>query len=245
MTIILKSHEVIKSQGSRILVIGDVHGQFELLSEMLSNMRYNADNDVLVSVGDLINKGPDSLACAEFFLSHPRRYIALGNHEKNLLAYAYKPTMQNECRMLQNGGAWFMYLPKLQQMQIAQSITSTVALTFTIKLKNGLTLGISHAGAAFKKWSKHGKAPVTRKYLYALTESRDLFYGRMHFKRVKGVDYTVHGHTPVDQPRLIHNSLFIDVRNYDNDKPRLCILDCSILEKGVDIADSVHTYPSD
>ncbi|EFN51188.1 hypothetical protein CHLNCDRAFT_141350 [Chlorella variabilis] len=44
----------------RIIVVGDIHGCPEELQALLDKVRYRKGVDLLVSVGDLVNKGPDS-----------------------------------------------------------------------------------------------------------------------------------------------------------------------------------------
>jgi hypothetical protein len=66
-------HEVVDEQltiGRRVLLVGDVHGCFEELQELLRKCGYREGEDVLILVGDLVNKGPRS---AEVCWVHPGR----------------------------------------------------------------------------------------------------------------------------------------------------------------------------
>ena len=65
----------------RHLVVGDVHGRHETLLALLEEARYDPAADVLYSVGDLIDRGPDAVAVVDFF-DHPRRHAVRGNHEQ-------------------------------------------------------------------------------------------------------------------------------------------------------------------
>lgn len=72
-----------------VLIVGDVHGCCRELEDLLDKADFRADKRQLVFVGDLINKGPDSLGVLEL----ARRYRALcvlGNHELAFLRYARK-----------------------------------------------------------------------------------------------------------------------------------------------------------
>jgi hypothetical protein len=56
-------HQVVKQQQlgpGRLLVVGDVHGCFDELQQLLQTVDYKPDSDNLVFVGDLVNKGPKS-----------------------------------------------------------------------------------------------------------------------------------------------------------------------------------------
>lgn len=69
--------------------IGDVHGCYDELMQLLRKIRFNHDKDRLIFVGDLINRGPRSLAVLRFVrsLGH-RATVVLGNHDISLIAYA-------------------------------------------------------------------------------------------------------------------------------------------------------------
>ncbi|HEY9036031.1 MAG TPA: symmetrical bis(5'-nucleosyl)-tetraphosphatase [Pseudomonadales bacterium] len=70
-------------------VVGDVQGCFGELMRVLTQARFDPDRDCLWSVGDLVNRGPESLATLRFFYQlgdHAR--IVLGNHDLHLLAVA-------------------------------------------------------------------------------------------------------------------------------------------------------------
>ena len=66
--------------GSRTIVIGDIHGCYDELEDMLAEVRFNTD-DRLVSVGDLITKGPKSREVLERFMSDPQFSAVMGNHD--------------------------------------------------------------------------------------------------------------------------------------------------------------------
>lgn len=69
----------------RTLVVGDIHGCFEELQQLLRLARLASD-DVVVSVGDLIDRGPRSWEVVERFASDPEHHLAvLGNHEEKHL----------------------------------------------------------------------------------------------------------------------------------------------------------------
>ncbi len=70
-------------------VIGDVHGCLLQLNNLLEKIAYSP-TDKLYFVGDLVNRGPDSLDTLMFIKSLPNTNIILGNHDLHLLALAYK-----------------------------------------------------------------------------------------------------------------------------------------------------------
>ncbi len=74
-------------------IIGDVQGCFKELTQLLANIKYDQDNDELCFAGDLVNRGPESLAVLRFAKSIDAK-IVLGNHDLHLLAQYY--TKQNK-----------------------------------------------------------------------------------------------------------------------------------------------------
>ena len=54
-------------EGRRVLVISDIHGNLPFFKGVLSAARYTPD-DVLVLLGDLVEKGPDSLATLRYIM---------------------------------------------------------------------------------------------------------------------------------------------------------------------------------
>lgn len=67
--------------------IGDVQGCYEPLLRLLDHIHFNDSVDRLWFVGDLVNRGPQSLDVLRFIrqLTQPAR-ITLGNHDIHLLA---------------------------------------------------------------------------------------------------------------------------------------------------------------
>lgn len=64
----------------RVVVVGDVHGCVVELEALAEKVGLSDSTDLLVFVGDLVAKGPDSIGCVEFALKH-RALMCAGNHE--------------------------------------------------------------------------------------------------------------------------------------------------------------------
>ena len=67
----------------RTIVIGDVHGCYQELQDLLRAVKATP-YDRLISVGDLISKGPDSRAVVEWAMKTRNLECVLGNHELRL-----------------------------------------------------------------------------------------------------------------------------------------------------------------
>ncbi|KIG15554.1 serine/threonine protein phosphatase [Enhygromyxa salina] len=82
----------------RFDLVGDVHGTICTLDAMLERLGYlcaggcwyHPEGRVLISVGDLIDRGPDPLGCVEriaALVDSGCAHMVLGNHELNALHY--------------------------------------------------------------------------------------------------------------------------------------------------------------
>ena len=71
----------------RHILLGDVHGCFDEMRDLLAQLAYRPDRDVLLSVGDLIDRGPKIRETLEYLFDLPDFHMVLGNHEDKFLRY--------------------------------------------------------------------------------------------------------------------------------------------------------------
>ena len=69
----------------KLFIFSDVHGYYDELMLALNNAGFDKDNPehIIVSLGDLLDRGPKPLQCLRFVNSFPadRRILIRGNHE--------------------------------------------------------------------------------------------------------------------------------------------------------------------
>lgn len=71
-------------------IIGDLQGCFSCLQKLLKQIKFNLAKDKLWIVGDIVNRGPESLECLEFVYNNQDYVqIVLGNHDLHLIACYY------------------------------------------------------------------------------------------------------------------------------------------------------------
>lgn len=88
-----------------VWVVGDLHGCFSLLMAKLRQCHFDPWQDLLVSVGDVIDRGPDSMRCLH--LLRTRWIVAVrGNHEQMALDAL---ATGEQLLWFMNGGAWFAH----------------------------------------------------------------------------------------------------------------------------------------
>src|SRR3546814_16802296 len=89
---------------NRLDIIGDIHGELTSLLTLLVHLGYNSqgqhpENRKLVFVGDLCDRGPDSVGVIQLvrhLVKQNHAWAILGHHEINLLNGAF-----------QDGSGWF------------------------------------------------------------------------------------------------------------------------------------------
>lgn len=77
----------------RILAVGDIHGNFERLLSLYEKIEFDPAADLLIFLGDYIDRGPDNLRVLDWVRqkSQEPNVIALrGNHEQMMLDYFQK-----------------------------------------------------------------------------------------------------------------------------------------------------------
>lgn len=99
----MRQHFASNNQGHDY-VVGDVHGDYERLTDLLSVIKFDVTVDRLFSVGDLIDRGPASAKCLEL-LNEPWFFSVLGNHEDMLIKASADPAEEMDL-WVQNGGEW-------------------------------------------------------------------------------------------------------------------------------------------
>jgi len=87
----------------RDFVVGDLHGSLSCFERLLEGLHFDAAKDRIFSVGDLVDRGPNSLECLEL-LKNPWFHAVLANHEQMMLE-AFDGGYMGQF-WLQNGGFW-------------------------------------------------------------------------------------------------------------------------------------------
>ncbi|MEF8820841.1 MAG: metallophosphoesterase family protein [Halovenus sp.] len=79
------SHERFKTDRyGEVYIVGDVHGCREILERLLTELELD-DSDLVVFVGDLVRKGPDSPGVIDIVREDPRLVSVRGNNEQKIV----------------------------------------------------------------------------------------------------------------------------------------------------------------
>ena len=199
----------------RLFVVGDLHGCYELLMNQLTNLQFNFEQDLLVSVGDLVDRGPDSLKCLNL-IDAPWFKAVLGNHEEMCLQSHVDHSMAR--LHAQHGGEWFYALSIEHQQQLIEKL-KTVPVVLEIEFKNK-KYGFVHADIDVNDWSKfksaiqlqHGKTREIALWGRSRIYNRYGLFSK--FKTVQGIEQIFLGHTIVKEVTQRDNCLYIDTGAY-------------------------------
>lgn len=91
-----------KTVKQRLIIIGDIHGQYIQFRKLLRKVGFNKKTDHVLVLGDFIAKGPDSMKVLEYLIENQMDCI-LGNHEYYALQnYAQFHGLQSPYFVAQN-----------------------------------------------------------------------------------------------------------------------------------------------
>ena len=69
-------------KNSKTWVIGDIHGEYDKLKRLLELIEFDYENDQLISLGDIVDRGPNSYECVEELLKIKNLIALRGNHDE-------------------------------------------------------------------------------------------------------------------------------------------------------------------
>lgn len=191
----------------RDFVVGDIHGCFSKLSLELDRLEFDRHLDRLFSVGDLVDRGPESLAAIDW-LDYPWFHAVRGNHEQMAIDYLAGSIHPDDYRLW--GGAWFMELDHALQDRIAARFD---ALPIALEVETPFCLvGIVHADCPFASWNAmvselKGEDALPIAELCLASRERLLSTDE---SGVDGIARVYVGHTPVTRPMSLGNVHYID-----------------------------------
>jgi serine/threonine protein phosphatase 1 len=198
----------------RDFAVGDIHGHFSRLQKALDALGFDPACDRLFSVGDLIDRGPQSEDSLHW-LEQPWFHAVQGNHEA--LAIQLDAGLRIDLETFRNsGGGWLLDASAEVQRRYASRFKE-MPLAIEIQTAHGL-VGLIHADSPFSRWDR------VRAYLSDQLprdkRTDEVFqWSRSRIKRndrrgVEGVRALIVGHTPVRLPKRLGNVLHIDTAGW-------------------------------
>lgn len=223
------------TEPSRVYAIGDIHGRADLLDRMIGIIerdlaQHPTPTALTVTVGDYVDRGPDSRGVIERLTGHPfpTRFVALrGNHESIFEEFLRDPSIANYWRGLGGLETLHSYGVDVAPLMRGRGHEEAAAalraalpqshVTFLASLALTHTAGryfFCHAGV-------RPGVPLGRQREEDLLWIRDEFLdSQADFGKV-----VVHGHTPREAPELHPNRINVDTGAFMSG-----LLSCAVLE---------------
>ncbi|MDX9766819.1 MAG: metallophosphoesterase, partial [Ectothiorhodospiraceae bacterium] len=137
-TEILRLH---RNEKGRDFVVGDIHGCFGQLDVELQRVGFDPARDRCLSVGDLVDRGPDSFAALEW-IGRPWFHACLGNHDDMVLNASADPA-DLAWWVMRNEGGWWLDLDQATQDRFIEGF-GRLPLAIEVETAHG-RVGIVHA----------------------------------------------------------------------------------------------------
>ncbi|KPJ78511.1 MAG: metallophosphatase [Deltaproteobacteria bacterium SG8_13] len=186
-----------------IYAIGDIHGRYDKLCALMDKIDIDLDSEMLVFLGDYIDRGPQSFEVVDYLIDlrkrHPNTVFLKGNHEEMFEKYI---SGEDRLTYLFNGGQQTLdsYMSRSRETDEplipAQHLAFFKSLMMYYETENYIFV---HAG-------------LQKNVPLAKQKSEDLLWIRKKFIE-SGHDFgkpVVFGHTPLPEPLLQPNKIGID-----------------------------------
>lgn len=227
MNIINGFKRIIVPDDVNLYFVGDLHGDYKSFKLGIDDLGIDINNDYIISVGDIIDRGKNNLKLFFDFFHKPNYHMVCGNHE-SMLIDGLTDTQWRHC-WLQNGG----------NTTLEEAGDSGIKFMADIFMGLPLILEVHHRGKIFGV--VHGGIPASEQFLVwnniidrikydydycfkCLWERDGISYATEHmmdnestltlFPVIDGIDYLISGHTGHDCPVQYNNRIWIDTGFY-------------------------------
>ena len=201
------THQVIAANTEgRDYICGDIHGCYDALMTRLNEVDFSQSCDRLFALGDIIDRGPDSLMCLRL-LKEDWFHCVLGNHEQMMMDVIL--TQKPSDFWYKWGGLWH------DKLVASDDIKEVVDLCgeFVSKLPHSITLDDGHG----RKVGLVHAEPVDD-WAYAQADHIDyqsMIWGRDRIlnsnpKPVLNIAYVLVGHSTDNHIRQRANVFYLD-----------------------------------
>ncbi|TXH04514.1 MAG: hypothetical protein E6R07_07565 [Nevskiaceae bacterium] len=218
--------------------VGDIHGKLAMLYRALEAAKFDPTKDRLIAVGDLVDRGHQSMEMLQLFARAPWAHSVLGNHEVMCLR-----SLLGESSQYVSHDPWLSRLD-WEERPLAVEVMSRLPIALEVPLADGRRCGVVHAELPPQApWSVVEKARLTdedfddpderaliacllwarRRFRLALKvrqdpQARSVSMGdrlkaSILLQPAAGIDLVVAGHSVIDEdyrPLQVANYLWID-----------------------------------
>lgn len=190
-------------------VISDIHGQFDALMKMMKQIDFGYDDELYI-LGDVVDRGEESIECIKWIIQQDNILTLLGNHE--LLFYDNyihnAPAVYNTLTQVRET------LSELEQKEIIKWIEDMPECKFITVESNKFYLNHTQAMS-----SDYFKEQLTDRMFPDYSK-----YANYHNVTIKDLT-CIHGHIPTGQMR-IWNKQGKDFSIWKNKDGSIIDIDC-------------------
>lgn len=193
----------------RTIVVGDIHGCYNELLTLLEKTGLRED-DLLISVGDLVDRGNRSLEVWRYFMERPNTITLMGNHERKhlqgVLNYAQEIVKVQMGNDYPHFLAWAMTLPYYIETEDAIIVHAAMEHDVALHEQRLDVLSGTTAGERFLE-KKYGlvKERVT------IGNASECIPEKFWTDFYTGTKPVIYGHSVTgDLPRIVNNTYGID-----------------------------------
>lgn len=220
----------------RDFIVGDIHGHFSRLQAHLDAIGFDpAAGDRLFSVGDLVDRGPESEASLEW-LAQPWFFAVAGNHED--MAIRWPNRNMDAGNYMANGGAWNVTKTRDESLAFSDAFAE-LPIAIELETEAGL-VGIVHADCPCDSWQEFTRlledTTLSKGKRQTVVDAAQWNRRRIEAHNdgfpmlpVAGVRAVVVGHTPLRQPTWLKNVLHIDTGGWHPSGAGFTVIDAEML----------------
>lgn len=192
-----------KNKGGRDFVVGDLHGCLSALKAKLIDIDFDYGVDRMFSVGDLVDRGDDSMGCLKL-IKEPWFYPVMGNHEDFMLRCIIGEDYPG--LWVSNGGSWHYDEDENRLKKLCEYVESHIPFAITVETEHG-RVGICHAQPPTYDWKDAVDPSEESKEVMLWSRTR---ISHKDATPTEGILKTIHGHTPVEEITKFGNAVYID-----------------------------------
>ncbi|MDL2339373.1 MAG: metallophosphoesterase [Pseudomonadota bacterium] len=179
----------------RDFVVGDLHGHRSLLEQALDELAFDQRCDRVLSVGDLIDRGPESLETLSL-IEEPWFHAVLGNHELMLLNFLgyYGSRMHSRKSYASGGGEWITEAIARNPKAIARLAHKVSTLPLAMHVDGDVPFNVTHGDLGqigSRRAVQLGERTICVHKADAATSSRVHFAAAMNSRRL-GLRFAQH-----------------------------------------------------
>lgn len=201
----MKIHDLTGRSFRSIYAVGDVHGMAPLLEELLDRIAFDPDKDLMVFLGDYIDRGPYSKKVVEILFKLVKEFSSVvclkGNHEQMFLDFLSgadpllyfwnggRTTLKSYGYRELEDGSYEVFVPE-HHLEFFRDLPLCLETDDYIFVHAGLRPGIplNLQNEEDLLWIRH-------EFIYSMED-----FGKT----------VVFGHTPLLEPLIMHNKIGID-----------------------------------